>query len=264
MGTRGGPKKCGWTYGVWGTYGDLGGGEGNLQVLGGTFGVWGTWGGIYGVWGSYGALVGLRGTQECWGGNPGMPGQRLRRGRALPTPRALPPPPCNYPPPAAINTCGDRRGGSGPQGHRVGGGGTPQHRPPGPARPPLHAPHRRPSIRPSLICPSVPPRHVAPIALRCRIHIKAVAFVGWGGFGDLIPPHPVDLCQRSPPPPKPISPGCPLDLPCDPPPSLGPLSAPTWTLMTPWVPPRCQRLPWGSSDPPSPSPRVKTDPHLLA
>ena len=210
----GGPMEFGEPMGTWG------GGEGNVQVLGGTFGVWGTWGGIYGVWGSYGALVGLRGTQGWGGGNPGMPGQRLRRGRALPTPRALPPPPCNYPPPAAINTCGDRRGGSGPQGHRVGGGGTPQHRPPGPARPPLHAPHLRPSVRPSLICPPVPPRHVAPIALRCRIHIKAVAFGGWGGFGDLIPPHPVDLCQRSPPPQTKIAWVPPRSPPVTPPPPL--------------------------------------------
>ena len=202
MGTRGGPKKCGWTYGVWGTYGDLGGGGREPTGFGGN--LWGLGNLGRDLWG-LGVLRGAGGTQGdpgVLGGNPGMPGQRLRRGRALPTPRALPPPPCNYPPPAAINTCGDRRGGSGPQGHRVWGGGTPQHRPPGPARPPLHAPHRRPSVRPSLICPSVPPRHVAPIALRCRIHIKAVAFVGWGGFGDLIPPHPVDLCQRSPPPPQ--------------------------------------------------------------
>ena len=183
MGTRGGPKKCGWTYGVWGTYGDLGGGEGNVQVLGGTFGVWGTWGGIYGVWGSYGALVGLRGTQECWGGNPGMPGQRLRRGRALPTPRALPPPPCNYPPPAAINTCGDRRGGSGPQGHRVGGGGPPStdprdrrdHR----STPPTSV---RPSVRP-LSAPLCPPAMWLPLRCGAASTSKRWRLGGGGALG---------------------------------------------------------------------------------
>ena len=100
--------------------------------FGGTFGVWGTYGDLgRDLWG-LGVLWGPERTRGDPGvvGGPGDAGAEVTAGPSAAHAPGASSPPCNYPPPAAINICGHRRGGAGPAHRDTGWGGTPQHRPP--------------------------------------------------------------------------------------------------------------------------------------